>query len=154
MFIMAAHLHKSKGECCIERGKQSTIASTWYKVMALIVMSQLMVQHCCGLFKVLKPCVPMLIKATTLWPLVSSIQFWLNSFTGFSPQNGDRHLLRFEYETGEYLSGLTPSSSCQEVGFCVIPPFAKLQDPQLFESLLLSSASRTSSWLPCCGNHV
>jgi len=37
MFIMAAHLHKSIGECCIERG--------------------------------------------------------------FSPQNGDRHLLRFEYET-------------------------------------------------------
>ena len=38
-------------------------------------MSQLKVQYCCGLLKVLESCFLLLIKATTLWQLMKSIEF-------------------------------------------------------------------------------
>ena len=45
----------------------SPISSTWYKVTASVVVSQLKVLNCCCLLKVFGICVQTLIKATTFW---------------------------------------------------------------------------------------
>ena len=66
MFIMARYLLKFKGGYCVAIGKNYKLYSTWYKVITSIVMSQLKVQYCCGLLKVLESCFLLLIKATTL----------------------------------------------------------------------------------------
>ena len=75
VLIMARYLLNFKGGYCVARGKNYKLYSTWYKVITLIVMSQLKVQYCCGLLKVLESCFLLLIKATTLWQLMKSIEF-------------------------------------------------------------------------------
>ena len=151
----------------------SPVSSTWYKVTTSVVVSQLKVLNCCCLLKVFGIRVQTLIKATTFWTKRNPKKF----FSDFPSELEEKarhvpgpwknigapcflalhcpHHLALE-QVCDYVKCLKEniSSSCQENGTHAISPFAKLQDPQLLGSLLLSSASRTSSWLPSCGNHV
>ena len=69
VLMMARYLLNFKGGYCVARGKNYKLYGTWYKVITSIVMSQLKVQYCCGLLKVLESCFLLLKKATTLWQL-------------------------------------------------------------------------------------
>ena len=151
--------------CTSERWGLFCTFCTWYKGTTPVVVPQLKVRNCCCILKGFEICIQILINATTFLQPVSNCKvnafFISGEFDLLVGSNSILHLLHDRRAAAAQVGSdfnlfgwNFEAAHVRRLDTHVASPFAKLQEPQSLESLLLSLASRTSSWLLYRGNHV